>query len=101
VNIYIQLPQVFIPKYRAQLKSQLKAGETLPELDVKITVNELSVGIRGNPPFLSEKLGSQVKTSESFWMIEDEELHIELCKLKKAETWPSACLGHQSLDPLT
>jgi hypothetical protein len=73
----------------------------LPELEVKITVNELTVGIRGNPPFMQEKLGNQVKTSESFWMIEDEELHIQLCKLKKAETWLSACLGHQSLDPLT
>ena len=72
----------------------------LPELEVKITVNELAVGIRGNPPFMNEKLGNQVKTSESFWMIEDDELHIQLCKLKKAETWLSACLGHQSLDPL-
>ena len=34
-------------------------------------------------------------------MIEDEELHVQLCKLKKAETWVSACLGHQSLDPIT
>ena len=78
---------MFIPKIRAQLKSQLKPGETLPELDIKITVNELSVGIRGNPPFMYEKLGAQVKASESFCMIEDDELHIQLCKLKKAETW--------------
>ena len=58
------------------MKAQLKPGETLPELDIKITVDQLSVGIRGNPPFLNEKLGSQVKPSESFWMIEDGELHI-------------------------
>jgi hypothetical protein len=66
----------------------------LPELDVKIKVDEISVGIRGNPPMLHEKTGGQCKPSESFWMIEDGELHIQLCKLKKAETWSSACMGH-------
>ena len=34
-------------------------------------------------------------------MIEDGELHVQLCKLKKAETWASACMGHESLDPVT
>lgn len=34
-------------------------------------------------------------------MIEDGELHIQLCKLKKAETWNAACQGHEALDPLT
>lgn len=48
----------------------------MPEIDVKIAVNHLTVGIRGNPPFLNEQLGGQVKTSESFWMIEDNELHV-------------------------
>jgi hypothetical protein len=36
----------------------------------------LKIGIKGNPPFLDEDLGGQVKASDSFWMIEDEELHI-------------------------
>ncbi len=34
-------------------------------------------------------------------MIEDEELHISLSKMLKAETWTSACKGHQQLDPLS
>lgn len=50
---------------------------------------------------MHEKTALQVNKTESFWMIEDEELHIQLCKLKKAETWPSACLGHMALDPIT
>ena len=33
-------------------------------------------------------------------MLEDDELHIQLGKMKKAESWLSACLGHQSLDPM-
>ena len=42
-----------------------------------------------------------VKPSESFWMIEDDELHIQLCKMRKAETWACACEGHQTMDPIT
>ena len=84
------------------MKKQLQPGEKLPELDIKIEVNKLAVGIKGNPPFLSEKLGGQVITAESFWMIEDEkELHIQLGKVKKGETWSSACEGHKSLDPMS
>ena len=76
VNVYIDPPDIFKPKMRAQYKAQLQPGQTLPELDVKIETNKLTVGIKGNPPFLQEQLGGVVKVSESFWMIEDDELHI-------------------------
>ena len=33
-------------------------------------------------------------------MVEDDELHIQLSKMKRAETWMSALKGHQALDPL-
>lgn len=59
------------------------------------------MGIKGNPPFLDEDLGGQVKASESYWMIEDDELHIQLQKMYKAETWGTACKGHAQMDPLT
>ena len=49
---------------------------------------------------MKEKTAFGVNKSESFWMIEDNELHLQLCKIKKAETWPSAFLGHQTLDPM-
>ena len=42
-----------------------------------------------------------MKPSESFWMIEDDELHIQLCKMRKAETWSCACKGHAAMDPVT
>ena len=72
----------------------------MPELDVKIKPKHLQVGIKGNPPFLDEDLGNICQTDESFWMIEDDELHIQLCKMKKAEMWPCACAGHAALDPM-
>lgn len=101
VNIFIDPPPVFKPDVRRQMKAQLPPGQTLPELDIKIEPNKLTVGIKGNPPFLCEQLGGMVKPAESFWMIEDDEIHIQLCKMRKAETWQSACMGHQALDPVT
>ena len=55
MNIYIVLPPVFVPKTRDQMKKQLQPGQTLPELEVKIAINEITVGIKGNPPFMHEK----------------------------------------------
>ena len=48
----------------------------MPEFDILITPKHLKVGIRGNPPFLDEDLGGIVEADESFWMLEDDELHI-------------------------
>jgi hypothetical protein len=76
VNIYINPPKFVIPKYKDEFKKSLQPGEKLPELEIKITSTHLKIGIKGNPPFLDEDLGGQVKASDSFWMIEDEELHI-------------------------
>ena len=101
VNIYIEAPPVFVPKIRAQMKAQLQPGQKLPELDIKIMPQELVVGIKGNPPFLNEKLGGTVLKSESLWQIDDNEIVIMLCKMKKGETWTCACQGHQTLDPMT
>ena len=33
-------------------------------------------------------------------MLEDDELHIQLAKMKKGETWMEALKGHQTLDPM-
>ena len=38
--------------------------------------------------------------AESYWMVEDDELHILLAKMKKGETWACALEGHQALDPM-
>lgn len=40
-------------------------------------------------------------SSQSFWMIEDDELHIQLQKMYKAEVWSQVCKGHGGLDAFT
>lgn len=67
VTIYIEAPPVLQPKNREILKKQLQPGESLPVLDIRIEPQELTVGIKGNPPFLKEKLGGQVIKTESLW----------------------------------
>ena len=46
-------------------------------------------------------LWGRAKNSESFWTLEDGELHITLTKLDKAKPWDAALSGHEPLDPLT
>ena len=87
VHIYIEPPRFLIPKYKEEYKKQLQPGEKLPEFDIKFTSTHIKVGLKGSPPFLDEDLAGPVKASESYWMIEDEELHIQLQKVYKAETW--------------
>ena len=72
----------------------------MPEFDITIKPSHLKVGIKGNPPFLDEDLFDKCLVDESFWMLEDDELHIQLAKMKKGEMWTCALKGHQHLDPL-
>ena len=73
----------------------------MPELDIKIKSTHLSVGLKGNPPFLDEELGGKINTLDSLWFFEDDEVVISLQKTYKAQTWTCACKGHAGLDPLT
>ena len=89
-----------LPKNRKALEAQLPPGQKVPTFDIKIEPKRLTVGIKGNPPFLNEELPSHCLADESYWMIEDDELHIQLAKMKKAETWLQALKGHETMDPL-
>ena len=40
----------------------------------------------------------QIVEDESFWTLEDGELHFTLLKMGKGETWPSVFVGHDQLD---
>mmetsp|Transcript_10887 Transcript_10887/g.24734 ORF Transcript_10887/g.24734 Transcript_10887/m.24734 type:complete len:174 (+) Transcript_10887:52-573(+) len=82
VHIYIQPPP----------------GVTKYDLAIRIEPRHLSVGLKGNPPFLNEETFGLVETDSSFWMIEDGELHIQFQKAHKAETWSAALKGHGQLD---
>mmetsp|Transcript_54857 Transcript_54857/g.128243 ORF Transcript_54857/g.128243 Transcript_54857/m.128243 type:complete len:246 (-) Transcript_54857:184-921(-) len=86
VNIYITPP----PGIKANM------------FDIQITSDHLTVGLKGNKEkFLNHNLGAKCKHSESYWTLEDTELHITLTKLAKGVPWDAALEGHQPLDPMT
>lgn len=67
---------------------------------MNILSHHLKVGIKGNPPFIDEDLSKLCDCTESYWLIEDEELHIILQKTFKGELWESVFKGHGKVDPL-
>ncbi|CAD7959959.1 unnamed protein product [Amoebophrya sp. A25] len=85
VNIYVDPPP----------------GVSKHELDIQIKPSHVRMGLKGNPPFIDEDLFSLCDTSCSFWMIEDGELHIQLGKVRKAETWGAVFRAHGRLDAYT
>jgi len=68
-NIYIKPPE----------------GVTKNVLDISITHNHLRVGLKGSPPFIDENTFSIIVADESYWMLSDGELNINLQKMKKGE----------------
>jgi hypothetical protein len=87
VNIYIRPPP----------------GVTKAHLDITITHERVTIGIKGEVPFIDEKTGGAVKVSESFWTLGDGELNITLCKMLKADMWECALHGVKGgkVDPYT
>jgi hypothetical protein len=78
-------------------------GVTAKHLAIDIKHQHISVGIKGNPPFLNEDTGGEVIVAESFWSLDptEGEITINLQKMRKGEMWESALKGHGELDPLT
>ena len=79
-------------------------GITNPKHDfeIKIEAQHLLVKLRGSADrFLDHDLGGLCCTDESFWMMEDGELHVLLGKAKKAQVWPCVLRGHDALDAYT
>jgi len=69
-------------------------------IQVKIDPSHLLVGIKGNPPYLDCQLHMPVVAKQSFWMLEDGVLHIQLEKMDIGQTWVSLFQGHESLNPI-
>jgi hypothetical protein len=42
-----------------------------------------------------------VNSDESCWTLEDDELHLTLCKGSKGVTWSALLRGHEAFDPMT
>lgn len=60
-------------------------GVTKKIIDIVITYNHLKVGIKGSPPFIDEDTFNTIKPDESYWMLSDGEININLQKMKKGE----------------
>lgn len=79
INIFIPLP----PK--------------LPSKSVTVTMKRkhITLGLKGNPPYLDGELGGTIKVDSSFWTIEDGVLHISLQKAEKAVPWKGVISGQE------
>ena len=85
INMYVETP----PGVRAK------------HLDVKITPSQLTIGLKGNPPFINEPFHYIIDASESTWTLEDGILHLSLTKGSKGQTWECLLKGHTPNDPYT
>jgi len=83
VNIYVKPP----------------SGIRARDLIVVFESQKLTVGIQGNPAFIDEPLFSSIVKSESFWTLEDGELHLSMKKMSKAESWLGALARHAAANP--
>ncbi|CAM9689831.1 unnamed protein product, partial [Discosporangium mesarthrocarpum] len=50
---------------------------------------------------VQEDTGGPLVVEESYWMMDGEELNVNLQKMKKAETWVGPLAGRESVDPAT
>lgn len=62
-------------------------------LEISITPNHITVGLKGAPPYLDEDTGSTLKAKESTWYVEDGFIVLNLQKMNKAEIWECALKG--------
>ena len=85
ISVFIETP----PGVRAKM------------LDVKISPSHLSIGLKGNPPFLSEPFSLTVDASESTWTLDEGILTLSLTKGSKGLTWEALLKGHTPNDPYT
>ena len=100
VEIHITPPEWMLPKNLEMMKKQMKPGQKIPKFEIKIQSKHIKIGIEGNPAFIDEDLEKPCDASESFWMIEDDELHILLQKAVRAEVWACALKGHGQINAM-
>uniref|UniRef100_K3WHJ6 CS domain-containing protein n=1 Tax=Globisporangium ultimum (strain ATCC 200006 / CBS 805.95 / DAOM BR144) TaxID=431595 RepID=K3WHJ6_GLOUD len=76
-------------------------GITANMILCEISANHVALGLRGTTDkFLNHDLSSSVVVAESYWMLDQGELTINLQKMKKGLMWPSVFVGHGELDPM-
>ena len=87
VNVYIHTPP----------------GITASEIACDISAHHVTLGLKANlvhSKFLDFDLFSAVVVDESYWMLDGQELNMNLQKMKKGLTWSSVFVGHEALNPV-
>lgn len=76
-------------------------------IQIKFNPKSLSVGIKGNPPYLAHQTAGIVDCDESLWYLNDSEkdknkrqIVIEIQKAQKGMQWGCVFKGHSCLNPL-
>jgi hypothetical protein len=98
VYVYIKAPECIQEKHREQIRKNLQPGQILPKLEVKFLTTHLTVSLKGFPAYLDEDLTGKIKQSDSFWLLDNDEITITLIKALKAETWLSVFKNHEQLN---
>ena len=79
----------------------LPDGTTKQDLEISIRPKLIQIGLRGNPPYLAQPPWAPVEAAASLWWLETpRRLHLQLQKVREAETWAGAFSGHENLNPL-
>lgn len=76
-------------------------GVTAKMIDCTINARSMSLGLKGNPPFLNEKFTEVVNSGDSVWTLESGLLTVILTKGSKGKTWEAVFEGHTKVDPYT
>lgn len=98
VFVYIKAPDCLLEKNKEEVRKTLAPGQAMPKLEVKFTPTHLAIGLKTLPAYIDEDLTNKVKSSESFWHLDDGEITITLIKAIKAETWLSVFKKHDQLN---
>ena len=63
-----------------------------------MTTQRVTIGLKGNPPFLDAPLAGPIIVRESLWTMDEGVIQLCLQKMRKGATWPSVFEGHAGLD---
>ena len=80
----------------------VEAGVPGKMVNVKITKDHLTVGIKGKDPIIDGELSEPVKASDCSWTIVDvkggREIQVELIKKEVMHWWKNVIKGHPEID---
>ncbi|KAJ3225231.1 hypothetical protein HK099_007149 [Clydaea vesicula] len=84
--------------YDVDVTFKVPAGTKGKQLDIVIKTDTFKVGFKGQPPITEGKFSKPVKSEDSTWLIDNENLEIHLEKVNKQEWWENVIVGAPKID---